>query len=322
MTSAIHPGDVLRHLRIEKLIAQGRASATFRGTDLRTNSPVAIEIPHPEIEADPVFYERLQRDEPLSNTLDHPGLVRLIEKHAGPRGEGRSCIVREWFDGESLRDVIARGKLAPERAISIAAAICEVAEYLHGKGIVCLDIQPEHILVGPAGQVKLIHAGVSSKTGARRLTFTKLSQLVGASQYVSPEELRGHRAGPGSDVYSIGVMLYEMLTGRLPFESAQVEARLASWPVPPRVIDPSISPQLQEVIYRALEREPGNRYASAQALARDLRHLDQVGVSDRLELKEWKSSRSSRRKKVLLYAAIGLAPLVIFVWMLFLASRQ
>jgi serine/threonine-protein kinase len=167
----------------------------------------------------------------------------------------------------------------------------------------------------------MIHVGVTSKVGARRLTFTKLSQVIGASQYISPEELVGKSADVRSDVYSIGVMLYEMVVGQLPFSGQRLDDRLASYPVPPRELDPSVSPQLQEVIYRALERDPQKRYASAGEFARDLTHLDQVGVTDRPELREWRRQQTSAIRKIVLFLTLALIPIVIFGLMLYFAKR-
>jgi serine/threonine-protein kinase len=315
------PGEQLDHYRIEAMVAHDRGTTIFRATDLLMNRPVVIEIPDPEIEADPVLFERFQREEETGKALDHLGLIKVIEKRGGERGHGPPYMVKEWFDGVPLRELLSKGIFAPERAIRITVSICEAVEFVHNHGIVLLDIEPEHVLVGENDQVKLNHLGVTSKFGARRLTFTKLSQIVGASQYISPEELKGQRVDTRSDIYSIGLMLYEMLTGRMPFQGPGIYDRLARHLVPPREIDPSISPQLQEVIYRALERDPQNRYASAHEFARDLEHLDQVGVVERPELRDWKRPRSSQPRKILLYVAMALIPIVIFGLMIYFARR-
>ena len=319
--AAIEPGEQLDHYRIDSVGHRGRAATTYRATDLNTNQHVAIEIPHPQIEADPVFLERYQREEEIDKSLHHPGLIRLIEKHGGEKGQTHSYLVREWFEGKSLRELLSKGKLPPERAIRITIAVCEIVEYIHSHGIVLRDLEPDHILVGEDDQVKLIHIGITSKLGARRLTFTKLSQVVGFSQYISPEELKGRTPDERSDIYSIGVMLYEMLTGSLPFQDARIEERLSAYPVPPCVIDPGISPQLQEVVYRALERDPQNRYATAHEFAQDLTHLDQVGVADRPEVRDWKKRQGTDPRKVALYVLLVVIPIVIFGLLLLVARR-
>lgn len=319
--AALGIGEYLDHYRIDRVVSKGRAADTFQATDVLTNRQVAIEIPHVDVEADPVLSDRFQREEEISKNLDHPGLIRLIERHGAGYGGGQSYLVREWYEGSSLRELLSKGKLAPERAIKITASICDITEYIHSHGIVLRDIEPEHILVGENDEVKLIHIGVTSALGARRLTFTKLSQVVGTSQYISPEELKGQGGDARSDIYSIGVMLYEMVTGHLPFPEEKFEARLLSYPVPPREIDPKIPPQLQEVIYRAMERQPQNRYASAREFARDLRNLDQVGVADRPEIRDWRKQSAPPIKKFALYAALILIPVAILGLLLYFAKH-
>ncbi len=321
MATAIGPGAKLDHYRIDALLTHDRGTSVFRATDLTSNETVAIEIPDPEIEADPVLFERFQREEETGKVLDHPGLIKVIEKHAGKRGQSPPYMVKEWFDGVSLRELLAKGKFTPERAISVTASICDVVGFVHSRGIVLLDIEPEHVLMGANDQLKLNHLGVTSKFGTRRLTFTKLSQIVGTSQYISPEELKGLSVDARSDIYSIGLMLYEMLTGRLPFQGPGIYDRLVRHLVPPRVLDANISPQLQEVIYRALEREPRNRYGSAKEFARDLTHLEQVGVADRAELRDWKKETTLPLRKLALYAALALIPIAIFGLLLYFARN-
>jgi serine/threonine protein kinase len=148
---------------------------------------------------------------------------------------------------------------------------------------------------------------------------------MGTPDYISPEQVKGKRGDVRSDIYALGVMLYEMSTGALPFSGpnpfAVMNSRLLNYPVPPRELNPEISPQLQEIIYRALEREPKNRYASVRELAWDLQHPETVGVADRRELHDWKKQRNASSRKVWLYVALALLPVTIFVLMLLLSRR-
>jgi serine/threonine-protein kinase len=297
-------------------------ASIFRGTDLRTGRPVAIKIPHPEMECDPLFFDRFRREEEIGIMLDHPGVMKVFADD----DRSQVYMVMEWVDGRLLRQILhERGKLPAERAVTIALRICEVLEYIHKHGIVHRDLKPENIMIDDQDRVKLIDFGIAAKAGARRLTFTNLSQVMGTAEYISPEQVKGKRGDARSDLYTLGIMLYEMLTGKTPFSGANpfliMNDRLLNNPVPPREIDPSISPQLQEIIYRVLERDPKSRYASAHELAWDLQHQDQVGVADRPELREWKQRRTPWTRRILFYLGLALIPVVIFALLLLVARH-
>jgi len=180
-------------------------------------------------------------------------------------------------------------------------------------------------MIDDQGRIKLIDFGIAASAGARRLTFANFSKTMGTPDYISPEQVKGKRGDVRSDIYALGVMLYEMSTGALPFSGpnpfAVMNSRLLNYPVPPRELNPEISPQLQEIIYRALEREPKNRYASVREMAWDLQHPETVGVADRRELHDWKKQRNAGSRKVWLYVALALLPVTIFVLMLLLSRR-
>jgi len=297
-------------------------ASIFRGTDLRTGRPVAIKIPHPEMESDPVFFERFHREEEIGKAMDHPGVMKVIAED----GRSQVYMVMEWVEGRLLRQVLnEQRKLPPERAVGIALRILEALEYLHSHGVVHRDLKPENIMLDSEDRIKLIDFGIAAKTGARRLTFAKLSQTLGTPDYISPEQVKGKRGDARSDLYAVGVMLYEMLTGKVPFTGPNafviMNDRLLNNPVPPREIDPAISPQLQEIIYRALERDPSKRYASAREFAWDLEHQDQVGVAERPELRDWKRRRTPWPRRILFYAMLALIPVIIFALLLYVARR-
>src|SRR6266852_6100852 len=292
MTS-LSTGDQLDHYRIEGVAARSGMASIFRATDLRSGRQVAIKIPHPEMEGDPVFFDRFQREQEIGRKLDHPGVMKVLPEN----GHSQPYMVMEWVDGRLLRQVLNEQKKLPaDRVVRIALAIAKALEYIHAHGVVHRDLKPENVMIDADDRIKLIDFGIAANVGSRRLTFAKFSQTMGTPDYISPEQVKRKRGDARSDIYALGVMMYEMLTGKTPFQGptslAIMNDRLVNDPVPPRKLNPEISPALQEVIYRAMERDPKNRYANAREFAWDLEHLDQVGVSERPELHEWKKRRT------------------------------
>lgn len=320
--SPIRTGDQLDHYRIENVVARSGMASIFRGTDTRTGRPVAIKVPHPEIESDPVFFDRFRREQEIGTKLDHPGVMKVFADD----DRSRIYMVMEWVEGRLLRQLLNEQKKLPtERAVKIALAIARALDYIHAHGVVHRDLKPENVMIDADDNIKLIDFGIASNAGARRLTFAKLSQTMGTPDYISPEQVKGKRGDARSDIYALGVMLYEMLTGKVPFQGpnpfAIMNDRLLNNPMPPREIDPEISPQLQEIIYRALERDPRKRYASAREFVWDLEHPDQVGVAERPELRDWRQRRSPLTRKILFYVMLALIPIVIFGLMFYLAKH-
>ena len=320
--NALRTGDVLDHYRIENLVARSGMASIFRATDVRTGRPVALKIPHPEMEADVVLYDRFQREQDIGQKLDHPNVMKVMSNdHAS-----QVYMVMEWVDGRLLRQILMeKRKLPIERAVDLTKKICDALDYIHRHGVVHRDLKPENIMVDDEDHVKLIDFGIAGHEGSRRLTFAKLSQLMGTPDYISPEQVKGKRGDGRSDIYALGVMFYEMLTGKVPFQGPNAFAimndRLLNNPIPPREIDPSIPAELQEIIYRALERDPKNRYATAKEFLWDLEHPDQVGVAERPELRDWKKRRKPWLRQIAFYIMLALIPVVIFALLLWVAKH-
>lgn len=323
LPGTLEAGQKLDHFRIDGAVAESGMASIFRATDLRDGKQVALKVPHFAMEADPALFDRFQREEAIGIALDHPNVMRIY-----PVDErSRVYMVMEWVDGRLLRQVMYEaGKMPAARAIRITLEILKALEYIHKNGVVHRDLKPENIMLDPQDGIKLIDFGIASQAGAKRLTYAGFTQALGSPDYISPEQVKGKRGDARSDLYAVGVMLYEMLSGRTPFSGpsplAVMNDRLINHPLPPREAEPSISPELQEVLYRALERDPKNRYPSAHSFAQDLEHLDQVGVAERSELTDWKKRRSDTSRKVLYYTGLALIPFVLFLIMMLLARHR
>jgi eukaryotic-like serine/threonine-protein kinase len=318
----LEAGAQIDSYRIEAPVAKSGMASIFRAVDTRNGRIVALKIPHPDMEADPILSDRFQRESGIGEKLDHPKVMRVF----GGEERSRIYMVMEWCEGRLLRRILDEGRIPQERAIRIAVGVLDALDYIHTHGVVHRDLKPENIMVDENDNIKLIDFGIASDSAARRLTYANFTATLGTPNYISPEQVKGKRGDGRSDIYSIGVILYEMLTGKLPFTGptpmAAMNDRLLNHPVPPRVADPTVSPQLQEVLYRALERDPKNRYATAHEFAHDLEHLDQVGVEDRPEITDWEKRKSHLSRKILYYSGLALIPVVILLLMVLIAHHR
>jgi serine/threonine protein kinase len=322
---ALEPGAHIDSYRIDAVVARSGMATIYRATDLRDDRTVALKIPHPDMEADPLFSDRFQREAAIGERLEHPNVMRVYSE---PDGKKRSRIymVMEWCVGSSLRRILDEGRISPDRAVHIAEGVLKALAYIHANGVVHRDLKPENILVDDNDDIKVIDFGIAGDSSSRRLTYANFTTALGTPDYISPEQVKGKRGDGRSDIYSIGVILYEMLTGKLPFHGpnplAAMNDRLLNHPTPPRVADPSVTPQMQEILYRALERDPKNRYARAEEFLHDLEHPEQVGVEDRDEIRNWQNRKSPLVRRILYYGALALIPVVILLLMVLIARHH
>jgi len=322
LLDSIETGSQIDSYRIDAPVARSGMASIYRATDVRDNRVVALKIPNPDMEADPILFDRFQREAAIGERLSHPMVMRVY----GGEKRSRNYMVMEWCEGHLLREILSHGRIGHDRAICITIKVLDALEYIHEQGIVHRDLKPENIMVDDHDNVKLIDFGIAGDSGARRLTYANLTSTLGTADYISPEQVKGKRGDGRSDIYSMGVILYEMLTGTLPFSGNSpmevMNDRLLNHPVPPTVADSRISPEMQEVLYRALERDPQNRYAHAREFAHDLQHLDQVGVEDRVETRNWNKRKSHTSRQVAYYAALALIPVVILLLMVFVSRHR
>jgi len=324
-TEALEPGDIIDHYRIDAMVARSGMATLYRATDVHNHRQVALKVPHPEMEADTVLVERFKREQEIGQLLDHPGVVKTFNSEQ----RSRLYMVIEWVDGRLLRAILnEEGALPIERAEKIILGICDALDYMHKRGIVHRDLKPENVMVNDRDEIKLIDFGIAMKEDARRLTFANVSSMLGTPDYIAPEQVQGKRGDQRSDMYALGIMFYEMLTGQVPFSGpnplAVMNERLLKDPAPARELNPEIPPEIEEIIFRALERDPRHRYPSAHEMEWDLEHKETVGMEDRGYRPPRRGAASlfdRINKRVLLYAGLALVPIVLFGLMLILAKR-
>ena len=278
-------------------------ASVFKAKDLHTGETVALKIPHPEVEADVVFYDRFRPEAEIGREIDHPGVARVVDSGQ----KGRLFIAMEWVEGRSLRSVLdAEGKLDKDRAFRIALGVCDALEYLHSKGVVHRDLKPENIMLSASDEVKLLDFGVAAKKGARRLTFGKWSRIMGTADYISPEQVKGKRGDNRSDIYALGVIMFEMLTGGVLFEadSPMLALNMKLRNPAPR------APGVSALIYKALARDPKDRYASAADLAAAIENPKE----------EQPVVTAFKEERVLIYSLIAMIPGVLFVLLFYVAN--
>jgi eukaryotic-like serine/threonine-protein kinase len=256
--------------RMESPLGQGGMAQVFKGTDTVLGRAVAIKILAPQYAKDQSFVDRFRREAQSAARLNHPNVVGVYDTGSD---DGTHYIVMEFVEGRTLADFLSSGgSLLPERAVELASSVCVALSEAHKAGIVHRDIKPGNIMVTRNGEVKVMDFGIARAATAETVTAT--ATVLGTASYLSPEQAQGKPVDARSDIYSLGVVLYEMLVGRVPFggDSAVAVAykHVQEPPEPPSRINPDISPSLEAVVMRALAKNPDNRYQTAEEFCADL----------------------------------------------------
>jgi eukaryotic-like serine/threonine-protein kinase len=275
-------GDDLDQFHLDEVLAHSGFATIFKGVDTLTGAPVAIKVPYQQFESDVIFHQRFQREEEVLRRLHHPNIVRAVT----PRHKSQTYIAMEFVEGPTLRSIMReRAPMPTDQALSCTRQVCDALAYMHRNGVVHRDLKPENILISPGGAPKLIDFGITLDLHSRRLTWSGLSSGLGTPDYMAPEQVAGGRGDARSDVYALGVILFEMFTGSMPFAGENpyevIRAKTSEDPITPRKLAPGLDPAIEEIILHAIERLPRLRYANGDAMLQDLRNPRGIGSRNR-----------------------------------------
>ena len=278
----LNPGATLDHYEILANLGQGAFSTAYQARDARDGRVVVLKCPNPVLLGDTTSLDRFRREMAIGRRLKHPHILEALDG-----GESRSAayLVVEFIDGESFGAFLRRrGPLEADEATCYARQILKALDYAHAQQVYHRDLKPSNILIDPNGHLKIIDFGIAYMAGMRRLTWRWAGSILGTPDYMAPEQIQGRRGDARSDVYALGAMLYEMLTGRLPFEGSDVpdvmRRHLTITPPPPSRHDKRIPSGLDGIVLKALRKNHDERYQSAAAFAADLERYQSLQLAD------------------------------------------
>jgi len=258
------------------VLGRGGMAEVHRGRDLRLGREVAVKVLRHDLARDPSFQVRFRREAQASASLNHPAIVAVYDTGEDRTANGATpYIVMEYVEGETLRDVLRReGQLSPERAMTLSADVCGALDFSHRNGIVHRDVKPGNVMITPEGAVKVMDFGIARAVSDSAATMTSTAAVIGTAQYLSPEQARGEGVDARSDVYSVGCMLFELVTGAPPFTGdspvAVAYQHVREDPRLPSSINPRVPPELDAIVLKAMSKNPANRYQSAAEMRNDL----------------------------------------------------
>jgi serine/threonine protein kinase len=292
-------GDLIAgRYELEELVEHGGMSSVYRGHDRLLERNVALKVLHPHFGDDDEYVERFRREARAVAQLSHPNIVTVIDRGTS---EGQQSIVFEYVDGENLKQLLERtGPLPVRRVVELGIQIADALAYAHEHGLVHRDVKPQNILIDPAGDAKVTDFGIVRSLDAEG-GVTQTGTVLGTSNYLSPEQAAGAPVAPPSDIYSLGVVLYELLTGDVPFrgDNLVVVAMKHVTEHPPNLLEqrPDIPLRLALAVEHALEKDPERRFASMEAFATELRRcLEELGDFDADRTLVRTGPRTSRRR--------------------------
>ncbi|APA94736.1 Non-specific serine/threonine protein kinase [Nocardia seriolae] len=270
------PKNLSSRYELGEIIGFGGMSEVHKARDLRLGRDVAIKVLRADLARDPTFYLRFKREAQNAAALNHPAIVAVYDTgEAEIDGGPLPYIVMEYVDGDTLRDIVrGKGPLPPRRAMEVIADVCAALDFSHRNGIVHRDMKPANIMINRAGAVKVMDFGIARAIADSSNPMTQTAAVIGTAQYLSPEQARGEQVDARSDVYSVGCVLYEILTGEPPFTGdspvAVAYQHVREDPRLPSQVHPGVPRELDSVVLKAMSKNPANRYQTAAEMRADL----------------------------------------------------
>jgi eukaryotic-like serine/threonine-protein kinase len=260
---------------IGETLGYGGMAEVHRGRDVRLGREVAVKVLRADLARDPSFQARFRREAQAAASLNHPAIVAVYDTGEEDVYGNQPYIVMEYVEGRTLRDVLKiEGRLMPRRAMEIVADVCAALDFSHRNGIIHRDIKPGNVMITRTGAVKVMDFGIARAVADNAATVTQTAAVIGTAQYLSPEQARGETVDARSDVYSTGVLLFELITGHPPFTGdspvAVAYQHVRENPPPPSTINPDVPPELDAIVLKAMAKNPANRYQSAGEMRADL----------------------------------------------------
>ncbi len=316
---SLAPGVVLgTRYEILQLLGQGGMGAVYKARDLELDRVVALKVIRPEVAYHPDMLQRFKQELLLARQITHRNVIRIFDLG---EASGLKFITMEFIEGQDLRSlVMEKGRLSPDEVVGIIEQVCMALEAAHSEGVVHRDLKPQNIMIDRQGRAAVMDFGIARSVEPGGMTMTQTGVLVGTPDYMSPEQVMGERVDVRSDLFTLGVILYELLTGAMPYKADTVQAsmfkRTREVPRPPISVDPAIPQALSDITARCLQIDPALRYQSASEVLADLRAWRGGGELDSATLAVHRPRAAAAMRKWGVASAAALLVLGICGWLL------
>ncbi len=306
---ALSVGEVVADYEIVQKLGQGALSETYKAVSRRDGSAVVLKFPNGALIGDPQLYQRFERELTIGQKMVHPNIQRAIALVNSPVGV---FLALDFAEGVEFRRYLEQHAPLPlDSFLKIAEQLAGALAYAHKQGVYHRDLKPENLIISDDGSVHIVDFGIALLEGARRLTWRMMSETMGTPSYMAPEQIQGKRGDARTDIYALGIMMYEMLTGVVPFEAdnplAVMNQHLTQMPKPPHTLNPAILPPIESIVMKAMRKNPDERYQNAEALLSDLRNFHDLDLTQFMFRTEHAVGLGMAGPKAMVLLGVGVA---------------